>query len=885
MRPVIKPDGFDFQNLPQTLDLKNGTTLMTVSAENKNDETVILADKALPKKPGLFWHRRPRIVSKRDLFLNQLERASEVPVDIKLELTKVGGILHEPTAGTFLSFQKRKSVLASRIFRDYPGMISIDDIAAEISPEPPPHSQELAGLKVNQIASLTALSGENLPMHSPAGSELDYWLRRFKEDGLVTDNRPEKLKHPSDYVVPDSFVRSKAVMSEVEADYVQASRKSGKSKKIITVIAIIAGILSVLFILNFLANDGLGAKSNVLQNGSNAIANIKEAQKNLENFDFDKAADNFALANDDFLKASRKLNDIGFSLVSFFVKLPGLSMLGGESFDKITAASDLLGAGRNLTKAGEELSLAFSGLYKTAVPLFLGGYTADENSDGIYITLNRFKEVLDSANSKIESSRRLLANINPDVLPEDNRESFFDFREKMPLLEKAIDDAAGYSDFLLNVVGKDGTKIYLVLFQNNSELRATGGFPGSYALLTFKDGRLNKIFVDDIYNPDGQIKDKIIPPLPLAHIVYNWETRDANWFADFPASARKVADFFKKGSGGIQVDGVFTFTPDILVEMLKVTGPVVMPDYGLNLGTDNFLQEIQLEVESKNNPTQPKTVLVDFQPLFLEKLKNQPNEKWVEIFKIMAKATEEKKILTYFKDENLENFAKKKDIAGDLKNVNGDFLSVVFSNIKGSKTDVVTDNFIDLSTVIDGSKIQHELIINRIHSGGDSPFRFYNLQNPAYVRVYVPRGAVLEDISGNAIVDYHPLVNYGLEGYVPDPDLAKIENSTYHPFNGVDVFEESGKTVFGFWMLTNPKSSSKAIIKYSLKNSSSDKYSLYWQKQSGTIGDKNKINASFRLIGDGIVADAVPELKAAGYYLVFNSDLAVDREIKFNIKY
>src|SRR3989344_28805 len=97
-------------------------------------------------------------------------------------------------------------------------------------------------------------------------------------------------------------------------------------------------------------------------------------------------------------------------------------------------------------------------------------------------------------------------------------------------------------------------KKYLILFQNPSELRPTGGFPGTYGVVTFKDGKLQDLKVDDVYNLDGQLQELIVPPIQLQHITPNWGMRDANWFIDFPTSARKITAFYKKESG-YEVDG------------------------------------------------------------------------------------------------------------------------------------------------------------------------------------------------------------------------------------------------------------------------------------------------------------------------------------------
>ena len=517
-------------------------------------------------------------------------------------------------------------------------------------------------------------------------------------------------------------------------------------------LVVLAGIGLVGLCSWLIVRSSIGARENIVQNGGNAVANLEEAKQKLENLQFSDAADSFALAYDNLNKASGTLNELGASMLSVFGNLPGLG--------KVKAANSLVEAGQNISKAGENLALALGTLYNSNLLSSLDA-SASPGQKSLAKLLTEFKAVLVYANRSVNKASGLLADIDSSIIPEDKQPLLLNFKEKIPQFQEYIGKAIDYSDFLLKFVGAGGKKTYLVLLQNNSELRPTGGFPGTYALVDFEDGNLAKVSIDDIYQIDSNLKENIIPPVPMQHITPNWGMRDANWFADFPTSAKKIEEFYQKEGGG-NIDGVLTITPDVVAEILKIIGPIEMPEYDLTLNADNFLTEIQNEVEYQADRSKPKQILTDLQPRFFEKLAQQSKNQWAEIFKILAKAAEEKHILAYFNDSGLEETTVKNELAGEIKKTRGDYLQVVFANIKGSKTDFVTDNSFDLKiSTGENGDIEHVLTINRMHNGGNSKFGFYNKDNSAYVKIYVPEGSALEEIKGQTITDFQPLLNYG----------------------------------------------------------------------------------------------------------------------------
>ena len=612
----------------------------------------------------------------------------------------------------------------------------------------------------------------------------------------------------------------------------------------------------------------------VLKNGNNAVVNLEEAKAQLKDLNFSGAADRFALAYEDFDKASGTLNNFGASFLSVFGDLFGL--------DKVKSAQNLVQAGRHISKAGESLSRAFGDLYNVNFFAFMAPYDSPYGGNSIAKPIENFQIVLKSAQDSIAKAEKLLDKVESADIPSEKRAAFDGFKTQIPSFGAYIGQAVEYSDFLLGFVGEQTSKTYMVLLQNNSERRPTGGFPGTYAIVTFDRGALKKIFVDDIYNPDGQIKVNMIPPVPLQHITPNWGLRDANWFADFPASARKIQEYYKY-DGGADLDGVLAITPTVIARLLDIVGPIEMPEYGVTLDSTNFLAEMQDEVEHGDNRTQPKKIIVDFQPKFFEKLGNQNKETWVEIMKVIFGALEEKHVLAYFSDKKLQDSVVESGYAGELKQTNGDYIQVAFSNIKGGKTDAVMANAMKLSVV----GFSRTLTINRAHNGGSSKYAFYNVENFSYVKVYLPQGSRFVSADGFSKPNYKPLISFSDLGFKVDPDLGKIEATVSHPIDGIDVFEESGKTVIGFWLNTKAKKVSTMTLVYNVPVSQNDSYELLWQKQSGTDGDQARVNLqapegltpSIPLIDKG-----EGNLQIIGNTAVYDADLSLDREVKIVFK-
>ena len=501
---------------------------------------------------------------------------------------------------------------------------------------------------------------------------------------------------------------------------------------------------------------------------------------------------------------------------------------------KIASAARLLEAGKRYAQAGGEVSLALAQVRSTET-----GEDAIARTDAIVEAIGH----LDRARNHFERANTVLAYVRPGDLPQEFADDFALIQEQTHQVELLLNEAYSSLPAVLTMLGHEEPKRYLFLFENNTELRATGGFIGTYGTLTMDDGVMKDLLINGIYDPDGQLKEKVVPPAPLQHVTPNWGTRDSNWFFDFPTSARKAMDFFEKTGNG-KADGVIALTPYVVQELLRITGPVEMPAYGVTVTSDTFLEITQEEVEENYDKelNKPKQILADMAPILIERALSGGHQG--ELLSVLTNGLEQKHIMVYANDADTQWFLQARGWAGhvdvpqDSPTTMNDYLAVVVSNIGGAKTDRYTTTSVDSTTRVeqDGS-LTRTVWISRKHTGGNTSYWWYDRANTSYLRVYVPQGAQLVGASGFSGAPTAIATDYAKEGYQRDVDLSRVEaTARVHEESGTDQFEETGLTVFGNWMILKPGEERVAHVTYKLPKGVGDEtnaYSLLLQKQPG----------------------------------------------------
>ncbi|MBP7822215.1 MAG: DUF4012 domain-containing protein [Candidatus Moranbacteria bacterium] len=574
-------------------------------------------------------------------------------------------------------------------------------------------------------------------------------------------------------------------------------------------------------------------KGRVLGESETGYRNLSMAVASLEKGDISASGDGFEMAYESFSSAWDHLGIWKFGAVDALRFIPFLS--------QAASGKNVVEAGRHISRAGHLLNNTFLSVSRVSNPLLKKDFSFID-------LLENIGDPITLALPELEAAESSLEQVSLDDIPEEKREQFEKARQTLPIAIAAAKSFLAKKALLEDLLGGNGPRKYLFLFQNNHEMRPTGGFIGSYGLIEMKDGGVRKFFVDGIFNPDGQLKEKIIPPTPLQKVSAAWSLHDSNWSPDFPTAAEKAMYFYEK-TGGSTVDGVITLTPDVIRDLVGVFGPIEMKEYGVILDRDNFIEAVQEEVEVKydREENQPKKILSDLAPILLERIFALKDPKQLfAVLEILTEHLNRKNILLYAREEEAESSIEALGWSGKMEKAPQDYLSVINANINGYKTDAVVKESISHEADIeeDGSVID-TVRITRQHEGGQKAYEWWNKVNANYMRVYVPEGSELLSVKGQTREVVLPPVDYQALGFTLDPDVVKEEHViVIDEKSGTRIGAELGKTSFGNWVYVSPGESVTIEYRYRLPfrvtESDHASYSVLFQKQSGSRGSDVK---------------------------------------------
>ncbi len=451
------------------------------------------------------------------------------------------------------------------------------------------------------------------------------------------------------------------------------------------------------------------AKGKILGQATSAYSELHDASQNLADSDFNSAQDLFSEAENNLNKAQKELNN--FRALTWLVP-------SASSADKL-----LSGAGK-LAQAGQKLSTALSIFEEIKV-----------SHNGVE-TIN-FNQKVSENKQLLSETLNLISDASNDFddvksLPSEYSSSLNSAKDQVGHLHAILLKLIDLEDLYLGFFG--GQKTYLLVFQNYDEARATGGFIGTYGILKVSDGKIGQLKIESVYNLDGQITKQIAAPGPFQPEIKKWGMRDANWFADFPTSAKKLLEFFEYGSQS--ADGVLAITPQLFENLLKLTGPIEVPQHGVTLDENNFQDIVQYKtsVDYDRQLNQPKKFLADFAPLLLDHLTHLNKDQWLEFLGILENNLKEKQILLYTKDQDLEKRIDDLGFSGKILSTDKDYLAIVNTNLGGTKTDLDIAQNVDLqSKVLSDGSVINNLTITKKNSAGE--------HNRDYLRVLVPKGS------------------------------------------------------------------------------------------------------------------------------------------------
>lgn len=390
-------------------------------------------------------------------------------------------------------------------------------------------------------------------------------------------------------------------------------------------------------------------------------------------------------------------------------------------------------------------------------------------------------------------------------------------------------------DIMPNIFGMEGPKTYLILFQDNMELRPGGGLIGAYGILRFDMGRVTEFSVHDVYDADKELKGHVEPPFAIRRHLpeQHWYMKDSNFDVDFVKVASSSSNFLFVETGQ-KVSGVISVDSSFAKSILHAIGPVYLEDYRETVNESNLYMLIQSHAK--------KNFLRSLYKAIMAKITKEKTP-FLLIARAISDSLEQKHLMFTFNDwQNTFTVngwsSSLWDGRRDSEESVNDFIGINEANLGLNKTNYFIRRQISQKvTLEDNGSISEELQIN--YKNESTAFLGGDYKN--YLRIILPKNTLVSEISINDVAQ-------DIVDAVTDPLVYEAKNFKEPEGIEVEKTSEGNKDVFGFLVRVPAEGMVKVKLKYSLPGNISGlntfSYSLKLFKQPGV----DNIPYSFSLI-------------------------------------
>lgn len=318
--------------------------------------------------------------------------------------------------------------------------------------------------------------------------------------------------------------------------------------------------------------------------------------------------------------------------------------------------------------------------------------------------------VASSAYAVRQSSERLQAIDESELLSQVST-PLREAKAKLGEASRALDSAADAATLAPGMLGRDNAKNYLLMVQNNSEARASGGIPGALAILTLDQGRLT-LGQQSSASEVGRMSPLVPVDLQQQQIYSTRLGRymqDVNLTPDFPTAAATARAMWERTTGQ-NVDGVISLDPIVLSYMLEATGPVSVGGGELgsveatglpsNLSASNVVETLLSDVYAKI--TQPHVQDAYFAGVAKEVFSALSSEKADEeaLISGIARGVEEGRLRIWSADSYQQSLISKYALSGSVSgpSIAPAQFGAYFNDGTGAKMDYYVKRSVQLVT-------------------------------------------------------------------------------------------------------------------------------------------------------------------------------------------
>ena len=548
--------------------------------------------------------------------------------------------------------------------------------------------------------------------------------------------------------------------------------------------------------------------------------------------------------NQDFDLMRKNLKDTKNALLK--VNLP-LSFLFWMQFFPIVGIyyQDAKGFAQAAVLEMEAIDTIFANLENKKKELGFNN-VAKSGPDRVIQAVNLLKESiphLDKVEDKVSKASESVKEIDTNKYPQSFRG--FALRKNLEVLKNfiigagvAMGEGRQALEMSPSALGIPSKKSYLMLFQNDKEIRPTGGFLTAFATIQIDHGRITPSTSDDIYRLDEKLLNvcltKICPLTPPAPIVKYlpeesgkvrtaWSMRDSNISPDVPTAAKEFERMYQLLGEGLSFDGIIYIDTQVVEEIIEVTGPVNVLgttysaeiDKRCNCPNVIFELESYAEIAARGEKDR-KAILGVLMQQILTKVLGAETDKLPQLIETLARLANHKHVLFYMHDNKLQQALSALNWTGQVKDFDGDYLHINDSNFAGGKSNLYVEQTVTSEINIKAGKVTKKIAID--YKNPQQFNKWLNGINRDYVRVYVPKGSKLISSKGSE--------------------------------DEVNTIEELDKGVFETFITVRPQNSRKLEIEYEVPYNPKGEYKLLIQKQPGAKDFKYEIKLNGKKVAD-----------------------------------
>lgn len=523
-------------------------------------------------------------------------------------------------------------------------------------------------------------------------------------------------------------------------------------------------------------------------------------------------------------------------------------------------ASSLLEYGETLMDGASGTARLFNSIGAEMDAGHVGGQPLGQSALSV---LKRHQDDIQNARAQLERVLTARSSIEPSTLSPRSRELFDVADHLLPMW------SAGVNAFQLapDILGGQGTRVYLLVIQNSDELRPTGGFISSIVRVRVENGDISTLEFSDSYAVDNLQVTHPDPPAPLKRYMDAgmWVIRDANWSPDYPTAARDIEQLYQLDRG-LASDGVIAVDLGLVPRLLEAVGPVQVEGYPGSLDAENAVAKLKEYWASPQGQGQTgdwwlhrKDLTGQLIVALLDRLRSGEFDR-VRFARAMFDAFSSKDLMLYVNDPAAQGRLEDAGWAGRLSLGPGDHLMVVDSNVGFNKVDPSVDRAADYSIELDQTGTAHEKLTltytNRSPDNGT-----LCVHAPRYFPTY-------EEMQQACYWDYMRLV--AGEGAQLLSATEGLDAGSDDPIGGRSVFH-------GFIVL--PRSASR-VIEYNYETprvvENGKTFRLRIENQPGA--PPRQFHLSIKLPDDWTEWTATPA-PAARIGQVIRYDLTLDRDL------